>query len=162
MGKVGRGTVAFWHLIAVLRWNIPCHMLRKSGSCSHLMHLSLWHTHKSRFRPPSPNYYPFYSTMLAPSRRLLLYLRQACKAQSQASSALNGSQRATALFSTSACANSGHSKWATIKHDKARADAKKNKQRSMLAQQIELMSKRTLPPPPPNHIPSIPYARGII
>ncbi|MBE7181476.1 MAG: YebC/PmpR family DNA-binding transcriptional regulator [Terriglobus roseus] len=36
---------------------------------------------------------------------------------------------------------SGHSKWATIKHDKAKNDGAKNKQRSNLAKEIALASK---------------------
>jgi hypothetical protein len=76
--------------------------------------------------------------MLAPSLSLLRYLRQACHQELRLTLNPNGR-----TFSTTAAIASGHSKWATIKHDKARADAKKNKQRSILAQQIELMSKCT-------------------
>jgi hypothetical protein len=77
--------------------------------------------------------------MLAPSRGLLCYLREACHHQLRASRIPNGRS-----FSTTATLASGHSKWATIKHDKARVDAKKNRQRSMLSQQIELISKCTI------------------
>ena len=38
---------------------------------------------------------------------------------------------------------SGHSRWATIKHDKGKNDAVKNKQRSIFAQEIATASKRT-------------------
>lgn len=37
---------------------------------------------------------------------------------------------------------SGHSKWATIKHDKAKNDAAKNKQRSVFSHEIILATKR--------------------
>lgn len=88
-------------------------------------------------------------TMFAPTPSLLRHLRHALQKTAQASRTSNGTYiqcaaaaaAAAAAFSTSAHSRSGHSKWATIKHDKARADAKKNKQRSMLAQQIELVSR---------------------
>ena len=92
--------------------------------------------------------------MLAPSRSLLRYLRQACLHHPHRPNAPNGSIQKTCAaastyaFSTTTPNRSGHSKWATIKHDKARADAKKNKQRSVLAQQIELMVRCTYTPSP--------------
>ncbi|KAI9832562.1 MAG: hypothetical protein M1819_004352 [Sarea resinae] len=44
-------------------------------------------------------------------------------------------------LSSSAYLNSGHSRWSTIKHDKGKADAVKNKQRSILAQELTQASK---------------------
>ena len=46
-------------------------------------------------------------------------------------------------FSTIAAAQSGHSRWSKIKHDKGAVDAKKNVQRSVYAREIALCSKRT-------------------
>ncbi|KIV98363.1 uncharacterized protein PV09_09799 [Verruconis gallopava] len=75
--------------------------------------------------------------MPTPSRSLLRYLRGFCYTDAQSKKTFEGCY----AFSTTVVAASGHSKWATIKHDKAKVDMKRNKQRSMLAQQIELMSK---------------------
>ncbi|ODV76653.1 DUF28-domain-containing protein [Suhomyces tanzawaensis NRRL Y-17324] len=41
------------------------------------------------------------------------------------------------LFHTSAKVSAGHSKWANIRHDKAKNDAKRSKEASMLASKIE-------------------------
>lgn len=45
-------------------------------------------------------------------------------------------------LTTSTRLQSGHSKWATIKHDKAKNDAAKNKQRSVFSHEIILATKR--------------------
>ena len=44
-------------------------------------------------------------------------------------------------FSTTSAAQSGHSRWSKIKHDKGAVDAKKNVQRSVYAREIALCSK---------------------
>ncbi|KAF1810300.1 YebC-like protein [Eremomyces bilateralis CBS 781.70] len=46
--------------------------------------------------------------------------------------------------------NSGHSRWATIRHDKGKNDAAKNKQRNVFAKEIELASKLYGPNPDEN------------
>ncbi|KAI1000791.1 hypothetical protein K3495_g7408 [Podosphaera aphanis] len=46
-----------------------------------------------------------------------------------------------AVFSASAVSLSGHNRWSKIKHDKGAADAKKNKVRSSIAQELTLTSK---------------------
>lgn len=53
------------------------------------------------------------------------------------------SRRATTIrnFHETAASQSGHSRWSTIKHDKAKADASKNKARSVFAQEIATASK---------------------
>lgn len=71
--------------------------------------------------------------MIAPSRSLLRFLRCAARHHVPACR--------LRAFATTGTASSGHSRWSTIKHDKAKADAKKNKNRSMLAEQIELVTK---------------------
>ena len=48
-------------------------------------------------------------------------------------------------FSTTSAAQSGHSRWSKIKHDKGAVDMKKNVQRSVYAREIALCSKRTAP-----------------
>ena len=50
------------------------------------------------------------------------------------------------LHSTAALA-SGHNRWSKIKHDKAKVDASKNRQRSIFAQEIALASKLYGPDP---------------
>ncbi|TKA71829.1 hypothetical protein B0A49_06172, partial [Cryomyces minteri] len=50
-------------------------------------------------------------------------------------------------FSTSAPLQSGHSRWSTIKHDKGKNDAIKNKQRSIHAHEISQASKVYGPDP---------------
>jgi hypothetical protein len=50
-------------------------------------------------------------------------------------------------FCTSHRTGSGHSRWSTIKHDKAKADGAKNKLRNFLAKEIELASKRSFTTP---------------
>lgn len=45
------------------------------------------------------------------------------------------------VLSTSASLQSGHSRWSTIKHDKAKNDSLKNKQRSVFAHEIANASK---------------------
>lgn len=59
------------------------------------------------------------------------------------------SRRATQIrsFHHTPAAESGHSRWSTIKHDKAKADATKNKQRSVFAQEIATASKLFGPDP---------------
>lgn len=52
------------------------------------------------------------------------------------------SRRAQRCFHGSANLQSGHSRWSTIKHDKGKNDALKNKQRSVFAQEIATCSKR--------------------
>lgn len=49
--------------------------------------------------------------------------------------------RQTRVLSTSASLQSGHSRWSTIKHDKAKNDSLKNKQRSVFAHEIANASK---------------------
>ncbi|KAK3115506.1 hypothetical protein LTR53_005082 [Teratosphaeriaceae sp. CCFEE 6253] len=50
-------------------------------------------------------------------------------------------------LSTSATLASGHNRWSKIKHDKGKADATKNKQRSIFSQEIALASKLSGPDP---------------
>jgi hypothetical protein len=50
--------------------------------------------------------------------------------------------RQTRLFSHTSILTSGHSKWATIKHDKARNDAATSRQRSAIAKEITFAVKR--------------------
>src|ERR1700679_3040137 len=49
------------------------------------------------------------------------------------------------FLSTSASLQSGHNKWSTIKHDKGKNDAAKNKQRSIFSHEISTASKSTSP-----------------
>ena len=49
-------------------------------------------------------------------------------------------------FSSTATTRSGHNRWSKIKHDKGTADAKKNRERSVLAAKITLASKRMIQP----------------
>lgn len=51
------------------------------------------------------------------------------------------SRRAEQCFHDSAIRHSGHSRWSTIKHDKAKADAGRNKRNSIFAQELALASK---------------------
>ena len=46
------------------------------------------------------------------------------------------------VFSTTPCSLAGHSKWANIKHDKARNDAQKNKIANKFANAIAVAAKR--------------------
>lgn len=48
-------------------------------------------------------------------------------------------------LSNTSCCNSGHNRWSTIKHDKAKNDAVKNKQTSIFAKEIAAASKCQLP-----------------
>ncbi|KAL1633946.1 hypothetical protein SLS56_002537 [Neofusicoccum ribis] len=64
---------------------------------------------------------------------------------SRASSYVCGSCRRG--LTTSTRLQSGHSKWATIKHDKAKNDAAKNKQRSIFSHEIILATKLGGPDP---------------
>lgn len=50
-------------------------------------------------------------------------------------------------FSTATTLTSGHNRWSKIKHDKGKADAVKNKQRSIFAQEIATASKLFGPDP---------------
>ncbi|KAL1306362.1 hypothetical protein AAFC00_005075 [Neodothiora populina] len=54
------------------------------------------------------------------------------------------------LLHTTAAFQSGHSRWSKIKHDKAKVDATKNKNRSVFAQEIALASKLFGPDPEAN------------
>ena len=47
-------------------------------------------------------------------------------------------------FSTTSVAQSGHSRWSKIKHDKAVVDGKKNVLRSQISREITLCSKRMI------------------
>lgn len=51
------------------------------------------------------------------------------------------------FLSTSASLQSGHNKWSTIKHDKGKNDAAKNKQRSIFSHEISTASKIFGPDP---------------
>ncbi|KAF2398247.1 glucose-1-phosphate adenylyltransferase [Trichodelitschia bisporula] len=66
--------------------------------------------------------------MKAPTANLLRILRRNCQHQLRP-------------LSTSCARASGHNKWSTIKHDKAKNDALKNKKRSVFAHELELASK---------------------
>ena len=48
----------------------------------------------------------------------------------------------SAPFSTSSVAFSGHNKWSTIKHDKAKNDANKNKMATKYGAQIAVAARR--------------------
>ena len=56
-----------------------------------------------------------------------------------------GTCRKCRFLSTSASLQSGHNKWSTIKHDKGKNDAAKNKQRSIFSHEISTASKSTSP-----------------
>lgn len=75
-----------------------------------------------------------HQSMFTPSRRLLRSLWPADNYVCQ----LCQKPRA---FSTRAPLRSGHSKWATIKHDKGKNDAAKNKQRSVFSHELANASK---------------------
>jgi hypothetical protein len=49
------------------------------------------------------------------------------------------------LFSTTSTVQSGHNRWSKIKHDKGKADANKNAQRSSFSREIALCSKSEKP-----------------
>lgn len=53
-------------------------------------------------------------------------------------------------FATTPTTLSGHNRWSKIKHDKAKADAAKNRQRSLFAQEISNASKMYGPDPNSN------------
>lgn len=76
--------------------------------------------------------------MFAPSRSLLRYLRLKPYQHPQCQFLQ------PRLFSTTANVYSGHSRWSKIKHDKAKVDLGKNKQRSILAQELENASNCTI------------------
>ncbi|EOD52538.1 putative duf28 domain-containing protein [Neofusicoccum parvum UCRNP2] len=75
----------------------------------------------------------------------LNFAPRAVFAASRASSYVCGSCRRG--LATSTRLQSGHSKWATIKHDKAKNDAAKNKQRSIFSHEIILATKLGGPDP---------------
>ncbi|KAI0429180.1 duf28 domain-containing protein [Xylaria sp. FL1042] len=50
-------------------------------------------------------------------------------------------------FAANAILSSGHNKWSKIKHDKAAADQKKNKQRGIFSKQMAMLSKMYGPDP---------------
>ncbi|OCK79553.1 YebC-like protein [Lepidopterella palustris CBS 459.81] len=58
--------------------------------------------------------------------------------------------RSSRFLSTSTPLRSGHSKWATIKHDKAKNDASKNKQRADFSHEISTACKMFGPDPNTN------------
>ena len=60
------------------------------------------------------------------------------------------SQCRSRLFATAATLNSGHNRWSKIKHDKGRADAAKNRQRSVFSHEIATASKLFGPEPSAN------------
>lgn len=68
------------------------------------------------------------ANMLAPTRSLLRYWRSLEKCS--CSSTIRP-------LTTSATSHSGHSRWSTIKHDKAKKDASKTRQRTLLSKEIE-------------------------
>ncbi|KAK5137025.1 hypothetical protein LTR08_001034 [Meristemomyces frigidus] len=70
---------------------------------------------------------------MAPSRGLIRAIRQ-LKASPICPSCIRA-------LSTTAPTLSGHNRWSKIKHDKGRADALKNRQRSIFAQEIATCSK---------------------
>lgn len=79
---------------------------------------------------------------MAPSRgvaRLLLSKRRLTRPQSHLRS-----------ISSTAIVFSGHNRWSKIKHDKLKADASKNRQRSLFAQEISNASKLYGPDPSAN------------
>lgn len=49
------------------------------------------------------------------------------------------------LFSTTSTVQSGHNRWSKIRHDKGKADANKNAQRSSFSREIALCSKSKKP-----------------
>lgn len=80
------------------------------------------------------------TSTMAPSRGLQLLSRSlAISLRSQ-----------TRCFSASASLGSGHNRWSKIKHDKGKADALKNRQRSMFAQELATASKLFGPEPSAN------------
>ncbi|EON61561.1 hypothetical protein W97_00776 [Coniosporium apollinis CBS 100218] len=81
--------------------------------------------------------------MFAPSTRLLRSLLPADNYVCQLC-------RKPRAFSTRTSLQSGHSKWATIKHDKGKNDAAKNKQRSVFSHEIANASKFYGPDPNTN------------
>ncbi|KAF2156258.1 DUF28-domain-containing protein [Myriangium duriaei CBS 260.36] len=58
--------------------------------------------------------------------------------------------RQTRSFHSGCVSSSGHSRWSTIRHDKAKNDAVKNRQRSVFAQEIATASKFFGPDPNAN------------
>lgn len=72
---------------------------------------------------------PFRRLFLSPTHNLYLSTPCACRSPKQF-------KPASRCLSTSPAAWSGHSKWASIKHDKGKADAAKSKQRALLTKDI--------------------------
>lgn len=68
--------------------------------------------------------------MLTPSRDLIRYWRSIESSQGLFARTCHRN------FCAGRTAYSGHSKWATIKHDKARNDAHKNRERTVMAKEI--------------------------
>lgn len=80
---------------------------------------------------------------MAPSRglvRLMLSSRRNSRYQCQCRKS----------FSTTPTLFSGHNRWSKIKHDKAKADASRNRQRSLFANEIALASRLYGPDPAQN------------
>ncbi|KAL5450466.1 hypothetical protein PMIN07_008832 [Paraphaeosphaeria minitans] len=72
-----------------------------------------------------------FRRLIKPSLSLNAYAQCACRRPSKVARF-----EQARCFSSSPAVFSGHSKWATIKHDKAKADAGKSKQRALLTNDI--------------------------
>ena len=80
-----------------------------------------------------PSFYTTYTAKMAPSRGIGIL-----RSFAQSPTATPITFRA---FSATTIPLSGHNRWSKIKHDKGKADALKNRQRSIFAQEIATASK---------------------
>lgn len=81
--------------------------------------------------------------MIAPSRSFLRFWRTVDS---------TSCPKCTRTFATTPATFSGHSRWSTIKHDKGKADAVKNKQRTIFSKDISNASKFHGPDPTTNNL----------
>jgi YebC/PmpR family DNA-binding regulatory protein len=89
-----------------------------------------------RFKVTPPSFSPTTTTTMAPSRGIT-----ALRSFTRSSITPTLPPPTHRAFSTTPTLLSGHNRWSKIKHDKGKADAYKNRQRSIFAQEIATASK---------------------
>lgn len=87
---------------------------------------------------------PRYEIVMAPSRGLIELVGRSLQGQR---SSYICSRCAFRALTTSPIIRSGHNRWSKIKHDKAKVDATKHRQRSIFAAELALASKTGGPDP---------------
>lgn len=87
-----------------------------------------------RLKVTPPSFSSANTTTMAPSRGIALL-------RSFTRSSTTTPQTTCRAFSATTIPLSGHNRWSKIKHDKGKADALKNRQRSIFAQEIATASK---------------------